>query len=59
LPDDNQFHIFAVVESGVSINTNSENRNLRRGGTLLAPATTREVRISPQDQAVLLDMYLP
>jgi mannose-6-phosphate isomerase len=59
LPDDNQFHIFAVAEGGVSINANSENCNLRRGGTLLIPATTRGVRISPQVQAVLLDMYLP
>jgi mannose-6-phosphate isomerase len=59
LPDDSQFHIFAVVEGGVSIDANSQNCNLRRGGTLLVPATTRGVRISPQDQAVLLDMYLP
>jgi mannose-6-phosphate isomerase len=59
LPDDNQFHIFAVVEGGVSISANSENCHLRRGGTLLIPATTRGVGISPQDQAVLLDMYLP
>jgi mannose-6-phosphate isomerase len=59
LPDDNQFHIFAVVKGSLSINANSKNCSLRRGGTLLVPATTRGVRISPQDQAVLIDMYLP
>ena len=57
--DDNRFHILAVVEGAVSISTKNGNCNLQRGGTALVPATTREVKIAPQDQAVLLDMYLP
>jgi mannose-6-phosphate isomerase len=59
LPDDNRFHILAVVEGAASISTENGNCNLQRGGTALIPATTRDVKIVPQDQAVLLDMYLP
>ncbi len=59
LPHDNRFHILAIAEGAVSINTNSENCNLKRGGTVLIPATTREVKIAPQGRAVVLDMYLP
>lgn len=59
LPHDSRFHILAVIEGAVSINANNENCNLKRGGTLLIPATTREVKIAPEGRAVLLDMYLP
>jgi mannose-6-phosphate isomerase len=59
LPPDNRFHILAIVEGAVSINTHDGSCNLKRGGTALIPATTREVKIAPQDRAVLLDMYLP
>jgi mannose-6-phosphate isomerase len=59
IPNDNRFHILAVVEGAVSINSERGNCNLQRGDTVLIPATTREVKIAPQDQAVLLDMYLP
>jgi mannose-6-phosphate isomerase len=59
LPDDNRFHILAVVDGAVSINTTSGNYNLQRGGTVLVPATTREAKISPRGKAVLLDTYLP
>ena len=59
LPNDNRFHILAVVEGAVSISTKNGNCNLQRGGTVLVPATTREVKIASQGQAVLLDMYLP
>jgi mannose-6-phosphate isomerase class I len=59
LPNDNRFHILAVVEGAVSISADDEDCNLKRGGTALIPATTREVKIVPQDRAVLLDMYLP
>ena len=59
VPDDNRFHILAVVEGAVTINTKSDNCNLKRGGTVLIPTKTREVKISPQGRAVVLDMYLP
>jgi mannose-6-phosphate isomerase len=59
LSDDNRFHILAVVEGAISVSTNNDSCNLARGGTTLVPATTREVRISPQGPAVVLDMYLP
>jgi mannose-6-phosphate isomerase len=58
-PDDNRFHILAVVEGAVSITSQDQNFNLPRGGTLLVPATTPEVKIAPQGRAVVLDMYLP
>ena len=59
LPDDNRFHILAVIEGAVSIGAGNENYKLRRGDTVLVPATTREVKIAPTDLAVLLDMFLP
>jgi mannose-6-phosphate isomerase len=59
LPNDDRFHILAVVEGAVSINTHAGNCNLQRGGTALIPASTREVKIAPHEPAVLLDMYLP
>ena len=59
LPDDDRFHIVAVVEGAVSIASESENFNLPRGGTVLISATAREVKLSPQGRVVVLDMYLP
>jgi mannose-6-phosphate isomerase len=59
LPDDNRFHILAVVEGAVSISTNKETQDLKRGATVLVAATTRDVKITPQGRAVVLDMYLP
>jgi mannose-6-phosphate isomerase len=59
LPEDNRFHVLALIEGAVSISTTNENCNLTRGDSVLVPATTREVNIAPQDRAVILDMYLP
>jgi mannose-6-phosphate isomerase len=56
---DNRFHILTVVEGTASINTHIQNYDLQRGGTVLVPATTRNVKIASQGRAVLLDMYLP
>jgi mannose-6-phosphate isomerase len=58
-PGDNRFHILAVIEGAVSIEAHDGKCDLHRGGTALVPATTRGVKIVPQDEAVLLDMYLP
>jgi mannose-6-phosphate isomerase len=58
-PNDNRFHILTVVEGAVSISTKNESHNLQRGNTILVPATTSDVKITPQGRAVLLDMYLP
>jgi mannose-6-phosphate isomerase len=58
-PNDNRFHILAVVEGAVSISTKNESCNLQRGGTVLIPSTSGEVKIAPQGRAVVLDMYLP
>lgn len=59
LSNDERFHILAVVEGSISVTSQDQNLDLPRGGTLLVPATTRDVKISPQDRATVLDMYLP
>jgi mannose-6-phosphate isomerase len=59
LSNDERFHILAVVEGSVSVSSKDQNLSLPRGGTVLVPATTRDVEISPQDRATVLDMYLP
>lgn len=59
LANDNRFHILAVVEGSVAIESDDSSCILKRGGTILLPATTREVKIVPHERAVVLDMYLP
>jgi mannose-6-phosphate isomerase len=59
LANDDRFHILAVVEGSISVTSPNQNFELSRGGTVLAPATTRKVKILPRDRAVVLDMYLP
>jgi len=59
LPDDECFHILAVTEGQASLNCENGVLRLRRGDTVLVPATTRGVEISPQANSVLLDIYLP
>jgi mannose-6-phosphate isomerase class I len=54
-----RFHIVTVVEGEVIVVAAAEQIQLRRGGTALIPACTREVRFEPQGRVVLLDMYLP
>ncbi len=56
---DDGFHILAVVEGNVSLTALDQNWALRRGDTILIPASTRDVKISPHEWATILDMYLP
>jgi mannose-6-phosphate isomerase len=59
LPNDSRFHIFAVAEGAVLLSARGFSQRLKRGDTILIPASARDVEISPQGRAVLLDMYLP
>jgi mannose-6-phosphate isomerase len=59
LPRDDRFHILAVVDGSVALEGDGEICSLRRGDSILVPASTRDVEILPQGRAGLLDMYLP
>jgi mannose-6-phosphate isomerase class I len=58
LPHDDRFHILAVVAGSVSLSAAHDNQNLRRGDSILIPASADNIEITPQGRAVLLDMYL-
>lgn len=59
LPNDDRFHILIVIDGNCALRSSNENFNLTRGETILIPATTRDVKASPRNEAVILDTYLP
>ena len=59
IENDNRFRILAAIEGGVSVKSDNSEIELRRGDTLLVPACCRGLDLSPNGQAVVLDMYLP
>ena len=59
LRTDNRFHLVAVVEGDVAALAGDSSNRLRRGDSLLIPASSGEVQMVPQGRAVLLDIYLP
>jgi mannose-6-phosphate isomerase len=59
LPRDNRFHILAVVEGKVALEGDGDIYTLRRGDSILIPASTRIAEILPQGRVGILDMYLP
>lgn len=59
IPRDDRFHILAVVDGGVALHSNGAIESLQRGDTVLIPASTHDVKIAGQGNAVVLDMYLP
>lgn len=58
-PQDDRFHILAVVEGNVSLTAVAQSWTLRRGDTILISASTRDVEIRPKGSVTMLDMYLP
>lgn len=56
---DDRFHIFAVVEGDISLIAGGDVQRLRRGDSILIPASVRDVEIAARGRATLLDMYLP
>jgi len=59
LAHDDRFHILAVVEGAATFSWRDDDQDLKRGETVLVPASARDVKILPQGRAALLDMYLP
>ena len=59
LQNDNRFRILSVVEGRASLIADNRTWNLQRGETILIPASTNEVKIAPDEWAIVLDMYLP
>jgi mannose-6-phosphate isomerase len=58
-PDDNRFHILAVVEGAVEVAGDPLGSPLTKGGVVLLPAELGSVELRPLPGAVLLDAYLP
>jgi mannose-6-phosphate isomerase len=56
---DNRFRIVAVIEGAILLQSAGEDIDLHRGETVLIPASARDINISPQKDAIVLDMYLP
>jgi mannose-6-phosphate isomerase len=59
LPPDERFHILSVVEGQTVLMDEGGEHSLKRGASILAPASARDVRLEPRGRAVVLDMYLP
>ncbi|HJT34255.1 MAG TPA: type I phosphomannose isomerase catalytic subunit [Pirellulales bacterium] len=57
--DDNRCHLLAVIDGEVLIEGEPEGTPLRRGATVLLPASLGHVEVRPVGTAVLLDAYLP
>lgn len=56
---DDRFHIVSVLDGAVEVAGDVANEPLRRGQTLLIPASAGQVELAPTATAVLIDMYLP
>lgn len=58
---DTRCHIITVLEGSLAVQGDPSGRPLTRGHTVLLPAATGPVELTPTDQqpAVLLDAYLP
>jgi mannose-6-phosphate isomerase len=59
LRTEDRFHILSVVEGEVNLAARGAEYALRRGSTVLIPASSAEVELAPHREATLLDMYLP
>jgi mannose-6-phosphate isomerase len=59
IPNDDRFHFLAVVEGSIAVTSNSNLEALRRGDTILIPASSRGAEIQAEGNPTVLDMYLP
>ncbi len=60
LPIDNRFHILTLCSgAGVALHSSAGSVDLTLGQTVLLPACSQDVSITPRGDATLLDMYLP
>ncbi|MEQ8788125.1 MAG: class I mannose-6-phosphate isomerase [Pirellulaceae bacterium] len=58
LGGDDRFHLLAVIEGSVAVEGDPCDAPLRRGESLLLPAC-RQTTITPEGDAVVLEMHLP
>lgn len=56
---DERFHILSVIDGAATLRAGMEHEPLSRGDTILVPACIKNFMIEPQEQAVVLDMFLP
>jgi mannose-6-phosphate isomerase class I len=59
LPTEERFHILAVVNGDVRLESAGGTQDLQRGDTRLIPAACDVVQLSPAGEAEVLDIYLP
>ena len=59
LPDDARCRLVAVVDGSVNVKHDAAGSPLSQGQTMLVPAETGGVRITPRGKCVMLVMYLP
>jgi mannose-6-phosphate isomerase len=59
LATERRFHILAVAEGAIDAGAEGVVHRLRRGSTLLIPASCGPVQLVPQGSGLLLDIYLP
>ncbi len=59
LPDDDRFHILAVLAGSVTVSGDAAERPLKFGETLLVPAKRAATSMIPRPSAIILDAYLP
>jgi mannose-6-phosphate isomerase len=55
----NRFHIILVISGKIAIDGDYLPTPLQRGETILIPASHSETRLTPEEDAVMLDVYLP
>jgi mannose-6-phosphate isomerase len=56
---DQRFHIVSVIEGRLDVSAQESRHELKRGDTILLPASSADVELSPRGEAVFVDMYLP
>lgn len=59
IPGDDRFHIVSVLEGALRLDGDPTGEPLKRGQTVLLPASVNPRRVVCEERTVLLDMYLP
>jgi mannose-6-phosphate isomerase len=59
LPTEERFHILAVINGDVRLESVGGTSDLQRGDTRLVPADCQVVQLSPRGSAEILDIFLP
>jgi mannose-6-phosphate isomerase len=59
LGGDDRFHLIVVLTGSATVSGDKAEKPLVAGETLLIPAATGSVNVSPADRSVMLDIYLP